>query len=272
LSETRIGRGVGAFAALAIAAWARAQPAPPPLARLTVVDRTAELREKGRDWQNALEGAELPVGAALRVGPDAVARLELPWMALTLSAGASLRFADQFLLSASLGSGRALVEAESHDALPIVTEEAAVRGRGRAVVRRSGRATLVTCLAGRFHVSSARGALSIGPGEGSVVLPGRAPSLSRHVPDPPSGLWPGRDPVYLEAGAAIELRWRGRAAAYEVELLPVGTEVVLVQRDVVAPPARIAIPWPGAFRWRVAALDAQGIEGLPSEEGLLAVE
>jgi hypothetical protein len=38
-----------------------------------------------------------------------------------------------------------------------------------------------------------------------------------------------------------------------------------------ASPARIVIPWPGAFRWRVAAVDARGLEGLPSAVGLIAV-
>jgi hypothetical protein len=52
----------------------------------------------------------------------------------------------------------------------------------------------------------------------------------------------------------------------------VGSEVVLLQRDVTASPARIEVPWEGAFRWRVSARSARGLEGLPSEDGLIAVD
>ena len=48
-------------------------------------------------------------------------------------------FPTPFLLSASLEGGRALVEAQGRDALKVVTEEAEVRGQGRAVVRRQGK-------------------------------------------------------------------------------------------------------------------------------------
>jgi len=47
---------------------------------------------------------------------------------------------------------------------------------------------------------------------------------------------------------------------------------VLLQRDVARPPARIEVPWEGAFRWRVSARDARGLEGVPSEDGFIAVD
>jgi hypothetical protein len=52
----------------------------------------------------------------------------------------------------------------------------------------------------------------------------------------------------------------------------VGSDVVLLQRDVTASPARIEVPWEGAFRWRVSARNARGLEGLASEDGLIAVD
>jgi hypothetical protein len=66
------------------------------------VERKVELEKRGTAWQAAVEGGPLRIGEALRTGPDAVARLDLPWMALTLGPGATLRFPDAFLLSASL--------------------------------------------------------------------------------------------------------------------------------------------------------------------------
>lgn len=243
------------------------------LARVSLVERKVELEKKGAKWQAAVEGGPLQVGEALRTGPDAVARLELPWMALTLSPGSVLRFPDAFLLSATLESGRALVEAPGIDALKIVTGEAEVRGRGRAVVRRQGRSTLVTCLAGRFFVEAAGSTVSLTPGRGSVVAAGRAPGAPQDVPEAPSdGLWPTRDAAYVAPAEALELRWKGSAPGYQVELLPVGSDVVLLQRDVTSSPVRIEVPWEGAFRWRVSARDARGLEGVPSADGLIAVD
>jgi hypothetical protein len=243
------------------------------LARVSLVERGVELAKKGAKWQAAAEGGPLQIGEALRTGPEAVARLELPWMALTLGPGSTLRFPDAFLLSASLEAGRAVVEAQGRDALKVVTAEAEVRGQGRAVVRRQAGQTLVTCLAGRFHVQGGESTVTLAPGRGTVVRAGRAPSAAEDVPAPPAaGLWPGKDPAYAAPGEPFELRWKGDAPGYQVELLPVGSDVVLLQRDVAASPLRIEVPWEGAFRWRVSARDARGLEGTPSEDGLIAVD
>src|SRR5512139_898455 len=157
-----------ALATLAFPAVAGAEDAL-ALARVSLVERKVELSKKGAMWQAAVEGGPLQIGEALRTGPDAVARLELPWMALTLGPGSTLRFPDNFLLSASLEGGRALVEAQGHDVLKVVTEEGEVRGQGRAVVRRQGKETLVTCLAGRFYVQGGDSAVSLSAGRGTVV-------------------------------------------------------------------------------------------------------
>ncbi len=243
-----------------------------PFARLALVERGVEVVARGSAWQRAVEGAPLSPGQSLRTGSDGVVRVELPWMALTLTPDSRLAFPDAVVLSAALEGGRAVVDSDRHDTLKLVTAEAEVRGRGRAVVRREGGRTLVTCLAGRFFVASGRGAVTLARGEGTVVERGRAPGAPGPAPAPPaSGLWPGRDPVYVAAGEPLELRWAGAAGSYQVELLPVGGETVLLQRDVSAPLLRIAVPWEGAFRWRVSARDGRGLEGLPSPEGLIAV-
>jgi len=254
-------------------AQAAADKGPLALARVSLVEHKVELGKKDAKWQNAVEGGPLSVGEALRTGPEAVARLELPWMALTLSPGSTLRFPDAFLLQATLEAGRALVEAPTLDALKVVTDEAEVRGHGRAVVRRQARSTLVTCLAGRFVVEAANSAVTLLPGQGTVVAAGKTPSAPQSVlPAPTEGLWPALDPVFVAPAEPLELRWKGNAPGYQLELLPVGSDVVLLQRDVTAPPAKIEVPWEGAFRWRVSARDARGLEGLPSADGLIAVD
>jgi hypothetical protein len=260
------------LASIAVPAAVGAQDAL-ALARMSLVERKVELAKKGATWQAAVEGGPVRIGEALRTGPDAVARLELPWMSLTLGPGSTVSFPDDFLLSASLDGGRALVEAQGRDALKLVTAEAEVRGQGRAVVRRQGQETLVTCLAGKFHVHGADSTVILSAGRGTVVRAGRAPSAPEAVPAPPAGgMWPGKDPVYATPGEPLELRWKGDAPAYQIEVLPVGSDVVLLQRDVGAPPARIELPWEGAYRWRVSARDKRGLEGTPSEDGLIAVD
>jgi hypothetical protein len=270
-----VGTLVVTLLAAPVPALAQAAPAEDPLAlaRVSLVERKVEIQKKGANWQSAAEGGPLALGEALRTGPDAVARLELPWMAFSLSPGSTLRFPDAFLLSATLDGGRALVDAPDRDALKLVTEEAEVRGRGRAVVRRQGRSTLVTCVAGRFLVEAESAVVTLTPGRGTVVAAGRAPGAPQEVPAAPTeGLWPAQDPVFVAPAEPLELRWEGSAASYQLELLPVGSDIVLLQRDVAASPARIEIPWEGAFRWRVSARDPRGLEGLPSADGLIAVD
>jgi len=248
-------------------------PAPLALATLTLVERRVEVSLAPARWQAAVEGTPLRIGEALRTGPEATARLDLPWMSLTVGPSAAVRFPDASVLSATLESGRAVVDARDRDALKLVTVEAEVRGRGRAVVRRSGAETAVSCLAGRFLVASANGVVALAAGQGTVARFGRPPAPPAELPRPPSeGLWPASDPVYVAAGAPLELWWKGDAASYAIELLPVGADVVLLQREAAKAPLRIEVPWEGAFRWRVSARDARGLEGAPSDEGLIAVE
>ena len=271
-SSRRARLACGALAALVGAPASATAQGALALARLSVVERTVELSQKSATWQAAVEGGPLSVGEAVRTGPDSVARLDLPWMALTLGPGSTVRFPDAVLLSAALEGGRALVEAQDRDALKIVTAEAEVRGQGRAVVRRHGRATLVTCLSGRFFVQGGESTVALAAGRGTVVVAGRAPSAPEAVAAAPATLWPGKDPVYVAPGEPLELRWKGDAPGYQLELLPVGSDVVLLQRDVASSPARIEVPWEGAFRWRVSARDGRGLEGIPSADGLIAVD
>jgi hypothetical protein len=243
------------------------------VAKLTLVERRVEVSSAPARWQAAVEGAPLRIGEALRTGSEAVARLDLPWMSLTVGPAAVVRFPDASVLSATLEAGRAVVDARDRDALKLVTAEAEVRGRGRAVVRRSGTETSVSCLAGRFLVATANGVVILAAGQGTVALAGRPPAPPGDLPRPPAdGLWPARDPVYVAAGAPLELWWKGDAASYAIELLPMGADVVLLQREAAKAPLRIEVPWEGAFRWRVSARDARGLEGPPSDEGLIAVE
>lgn len=253
-------------------ALAAPQSPPASLARLTYVENRVETGTAS--WEEAVEGAGFDLGEGLRTGPEGVARLELPWMVVSVGPGSELRFPDEHLLSVVLERGRLVLETESHPALKVTTAEGEVRGRGRAVVRREGERTVVTCVAGGFEVQGQGRGVSLSPGTGTVVRPGRPPTAAASTPSPPRGesLWPGRDPVFTGRNEPLRLVWEEGAPAYHLEILPVGADYVLLQRDVGPPPVALRIPWRGAFRWRVAARDDRGLEGVPSAPGLICVD
>lgn len=244
---------------------------PPAVARIGFADRRVEL-SSGQGWREAKEGAALRLGDGLRTAPDALARLELPWMAMTVSATSVVRFPNDYLLSTVLEQGRVQVRSDKRDMLKLVTAEGEVRGHGSAVVRREGRVTLVSVLEGRFLVEGAGQAVVVLPGAGVIVRDGKPPRPPVALAEPPEGLSPGSDPLYIARGEAVSLTWTSKAGAHQLEVLPVGSDVVLIQQDVGAPPWRLTIPWPGAFRWRVAARDERGLEGMPSADGLICVD
>lgn len=250
---------------------APARAAAPALARLSFAEHRVELAS-ARGWREAREGVAVLLGERLRTGAEAMARLDLPWMSMTLSPASAVAFPDGYLLSAVLEQGRVQLHADTREILKLVTGEAEVRGQGWAVVRREGKVTLVTSLAGRFLVEGAGKTVALPAGTGTIVRAGKPPLAPMALPAPPEGLSPGADPRYAAPGDTVDLSWAPKGAAHQVEVLPVGSDHVLIQRDVGAPPWRVAIPWPGAFRWRVATRDERGLEGKPSAEGLICID
>src|SRR5262245_2253196 len=267
-----------AVALLGLAGATLAAPAKPPapagtaLGKLTYVEKQVEQAAASAAWQAAREGGSLHMGERLRTGPSSLARIELPWMAFTVSPAAALNFPDEDILSAVLEQGRLALNAEAREILKVVTPEAEVRGRGRVVVRRDGQRTLVTAITGRFTVEGDGQVVVLGPGKGTIVTEKAKPLAPVDAPEPPKGLRPGRDAIYVTPGTTIDLYASTTRAANQVELLPVGSDVVLLQKDLGAPPWKLELPWPGAFRWRVASRDERGLEGRPSADGLICVD
>jgi len=246
-------------------------PAAAALARLSYVERKVEQGPPG-SWREAREGGALQVGDQLRTAQDALLRVDFSWMAMTVSASSVIRFPEGPFLQTILDQGRVALLAERREMLKLLTDEAEVRGRGSVIVRRRDKDTLVSSLAGRFYVEGTGRALDVPAGSGTIVRAGQPPTAAVALPAPPEELAPGGDPVFVAPGELLHLRWKGRAASYHVELLAVGSETVLLERDVTVPELELAIRWPGAFRWRVASRDAGGLEGLPSGFGLICVD
>jgi hypothetical protein len=244
----------------------------PDLARLSYVEQRVEQAAGAAAPRGAIENSPLRFGETLSTAPDAMARLEFPWMSLTLSPASAVSFPDELVLSTRLERGRVLVQSGQREMLKLVTDEAELRGSGRVIVRRENDTTLVSCVDGRFVLEAAGRRVTLQAAKGALVRSGQAPQGPYDLPAAPAGLVPGSDPLFVPVGEPVPLRWSPRGSAYSVEVLPVGGDTVLVQRDVSEAGLKLPVTWPGAFRWRVAARDERGLEGLPSGDGQIVVE
>ncbi len=270
------------LAAAAARAGAQVEPPPPaprpPGAGIAIgslawasseVER-AELPQKS-SWRRLATGDKVRTGDTFRTSEDSTARLEFPWMAVTLSSSTLLTIPSSTVLSTVLELGRAEFAGPGREIVKIRVGDGEVRGGGRLVLRRSVGKTSATALEGAFRVRSAGRTVEIRGGQGTVVMDGRPPEAPAPLPAPPRGLQPGQDPAYVRAGQSVDLRWtpEGASPASRVEILALAADEVVYARDVPAPPVRVAIPWLGTYRWRVSARDARGVESPPSAEGLI---
>ena len=201
-----------------------------------------------------------------------MARLEFPWMSLTLSPSSAVSFPDELVLSVRLEHGRVMVQSGRREILKLVTPEAELRGsrpRHRAPRRRTR--TLVSCVDGRFVLQRRAGRGSSPRAQGALVRAGQEPQGPFDLPAAPSGLVPG--PIRCSCRRASRWPCAGRPGHGLFGRAPArGGDTVLVQRDASAAALELPVAWPGAFRWRVAARDERGLEGLPSGDGQIVVE
>jgi hypothetical protein len=270
-------------ALLAAAIVASASPASPQAPRfrggvaigqLAWVDREvdrAELPLKA-SWKRLVAGDRLRTGDTLRTGEGALARVEFPWMRVTLAPSTMLTIPATTVLSTVLEQGRAEFTGSGRDIVKIRVGDGEVRGGGRLVLRRSSGRTTASALAGAFRIRAAGRTVEIKVGEGTFVTDGRPPEPAAPLPAAPMTLLPGQEVRYVRTGQPVELRWNAPgAASSHVELLSLDGEDVLLARDASAPPFRLEIPWLGTYRWRVSARDARGVEGAPSSTGLVCL-
>jgi hypothetical protein len=246
-------------------------PSPATVASVRILDGALELG-KGGAWRKANEEFRIAPGEALRTSPDGVALVTLPWMHIVVGNGTTVGLTPSTVLSMRLDRGRIEQEATAGDILKVLTPEAEVRGRGHVVVIRveEPARTLVTVLGGWFRVRAAGHTLSLDAGQGAVAAAGREAEVV-DLPPPPAGLSPGSDPVYVEKGRNVRLAWRGSAARYRFDVRTLSGDEVVLSRESETPSAEVPGRWVGTYQWRVASIDAQGMEGVPSPPGLFCV-
>ena len=263
------------FAGACLTASAHAQKASPPapiaIAKIAYVDDVVERQAGGEGWARVTEGMELRIGDRLRTGRGGSARIDFPWMSVALAGSSQLSVPSSLVLSTVLEEGRVEQMAPRGDMIKLVTAEARIRGEGRVVVRRENGRTLVSALTGSFRIEAKGKLVSVAGGQGTIVASGRAPSPPVLLPAPPTALAPGDDPLYVLPNEPVTMRFASSARSHHVEITTIDSNEVLLQRELGTGPATVVIPWQGTFRWRVSARDKDGLEGLPSKEGLIAV-
>jgi hypothetical protein len=241
-----------------------------PVAQVRVLEGPVE-HGRGGSWKKEGAGFRMAPGERVRTGRDALALLTLPWMEILVGDESVVALAPSVVLATWLERGR-IEQRASSQILKVTTPEAVVRGRGSVVVRRSdegGGVTRVSSLDGAFAVSAGAEVVDLVSGRGLLVRGGRSETVS--LPAPPRGLRPGLDPAYVRRGAPLRLSWTGAARRYHLEVSTLSGDAVLLTREVSGHALALPIEWLGTFRWRVSAVDDDGLEGAPSEVGYFCV-
>ena len=232
------------------------------------VERTVEDQDS---WQRIGEGDPLRTGDRLRTASSGVARLDFPWMAVTLGPSSILSIPPSAVLSTVLEKGRAEFSGAGRDIVKIRVGEGEIRGGGRLVLWREGNRTAAAALDGAFRVTGAGATVEIKAGQGTSMREGEAPAAASELPQAPGGLVPGGDPLFVPSGTRAELHWTPNGTAHHLEVLALQSDDVLLARNVGQPPVEIEIPWLGTYRWRVSARDGRGVESAPSDVGYVCV-
>lgn len=241
------------------------------VARLSYVEGGAERAAFRRAFKDAPEGSELRTGDRIRTGPSSVARIEFPLMALTVAPSSVVAIPPGIVLSLLLEEGRAELHSQG-DIVKLRTAEARIRGGGRLVVRRgSGGPTAVAALDGRFVVTGGDRDVTLEAGQGTVIGGGSFPTTPRPLVSAPTSLVPASDALYARPRQPAPLDWTSPRPSHHLQILGIDSEDVLLEKDVGPPPATVEIPWLGTFRWRVSVRGPDGLEGMPSPEGVVCV-
>lgn len=262
------------FAATSLLVLAAAVPAFPQdrasidVAKIALVEGAVEVASADGVFAAASEGQTFKAGWKLRT-TSGIARLEFPFMTLLASAGTQVGVSGAKVLSLDLEGGRVELSSSGADILKVIAGSAEVRGEGWVVVRREGSNVLVSAVDGKFFVASAGKTATLNSGDGAVVSAQQAPATTR-LADRPKVTAPGSDAAYVTRGAKATLSWTPEGSSH-VQVLPIDTDSVVIDRDVTGGATDVDIPWAGLFRWRVASRDARGLEGPPSAEGLVCV-
>ncbi|MCM2255120.1 MAG: hypothetical protein NDJ94_05565 [Vicinamibacteria bacterium] len=255
---------------LVLPALAAAQaPLGSPVATLVYVEGAANITPASGVAAPATQGQKLRTGERLQTDA-AFVRLEFPWMKASLAPQSAIHVPAETILSVVLEAGRLEIFSEE-DTIKVVTPEAEVRGRGRAILRRTEGMTRVMVIDGQVAIETEQGGVALNARQGALVATGGAIDGPHPLPAAPRDVQPTADPQYLPVGTSVDLVWQGDAERYYVEMLAVDVEESVFATETGKAPYTLALPWIGTYRWRVTAIDPRGLESAPSVEGTVCV-
>jgi hypothetical protein len=253
----------------------RAKPLPTPasteveVARVGFLEGPVEVMKPGTTWTKALQDQPLAVGDRVRTLRGGTVRLEFPWTAVAVGDSSEVSIEKTRLLTLQLESGRIDVDPEQA-LLRIITAEASVSGVGRTLVRRLEKTTFVGSYNGGADVEGAGASVRLGVNSGTIVASGLSPTPPAPMAPPPRVVSPASDPRYVRPGEAVLLTWTGQHKVYNLEILPIDSDVPTISIEVAGLSYEAKLPWLGTYRWRVAGREGV-VESQPSGEGLICV-
>jgi hypothetical protein len=263
----------GAATAPAQTAKGKATATPTPaaleVARMGFVEGGVEVRRPGGAWTRAAENQPLLMGDRVRTLRGGTARLEFPWTAIAVGDDSELALQDNRVLTLKLERGRLDIDPEQ-TLLRVVTEEAAISGSGRTLVRREGTSTFVGSYNGGAEVEGKGVTVRLGINKGTLTKAGSAPGEAQPLGPAPRVVSPSTDPPYVRPGDPVRLKWKGPEPAYHLEVLSIDSDVPVISLDIDAGEFELRLNWLGMFRWRVAGRTGP-VESQPSGEGLICV-
>jgi len=239
------------------------------VAKVGFVEGGVEVRRAEGPWVKIAEEAPLAIGDRVRTLPGATARLDFPWTAIAMGDASEIAVQRNRVLTLRLESGRIDIDPEQ-DLLRVVTDEAAISGAGRTLVRREGATTFVGSYGGGAEVEGQGVTVRLGLNKGTVVGGESAPSEASLMDPPPRVVSPAADPQYVLPGQPVHLTWTGPEAAYHLEVLSIDSDIPVISRDIDDHEFDLRLNWLGTFRWRVAGRRG-AVESQASGEGLVCV-
>lgn len=212
------------------------------------------------------EGQSLIAGSRLQTAQRSLARIDFPLTTVLLSAATDLRLSDAELV---LEGGRVEVSTRDAAVVKLVAADARISGEGWIVVRREENRVQLSAIDGRFAVQVAGKEAIVAGGNGLSVAPD-APRRVVALAERPQVVAPNADGQYFKADESFDLKWMPAGKAH-LQILAIDSDGALIDRDVDGDSTSVKLPWPGLYRWRVASLGADGVEGAPSTEGLICI-
>jgi len=267
---------------LALAGSAEAQsakrkvtPSPSPaaaaleVARIGFAEGGVEVQHPDGAWTKAFETQRLSIGDRVRTLKGGTASIDFPWTAVSMGDGSEISLPNGRVLTLQVERGRVDIDPEQ-TLLRITTDEAAISGAGRTLIRREGNSTFVASMNGGAEVEGKGSVVRLGVNKGTLVSAGKAPGKPETMGPAPKVVSPRADPRYIRPGQPVHLIWTGQESAYHLEVLSMDSDVPAISLDVENREYDIRLAWLGTFRWRVAGRFGP-VESQPSGEGLICV-